>query len=158
MLSDAEIESRAQQLLKNSKTIGIYPPPIEDMAKYLGFECVVFSTKDKKIKNILGAVVDNEKTIYINSEIPIKEQFFTTAHEIGHIILNGNDKDYTDYRGAETNEKEVEADRFAVALLMPIDVFSYKWKSMEGNFDELSIFFACENHLIYQRAKQLGLL
>ena len=69
---------------------------------------------------------DNDTIIFTNSCIRLSREIFTLAHEIGHILFHLNDgKSFIDdnmtINGRSTDEKEEEANYFAVCLLMPFD-------------------------------------
>lgn len=66
--------------------------------------------------------------IGINRNHPPTRKRFTTAHELGHLLLHSKSGVHIDYavvkmRDAKTsegvNEEEIEANRFAAELLMP---------------------------------------
>ncbi len=84
------------------------------------------------IKDVDGVVL-NLKTpgknakILINSSVPFVRQNFTLAHELGHFFIPWHigtigDSVHADYNADfEYAEMEIEANRFAVELLMPTD-------------------------------------
>lgn len=158
MITDSEIEVKTSELLRDAGALGKFPVPVDDIAEYLGFKCYFFNPKDEKSKSISGAVDHINKKIFVNNSDTIKRQFFTIAHEIGHIILNGKDCNYIDYRGVSCGPKEDAADMFAACLLMPRDIFTYQFKILNGNFDALSRFFACSNQAVYLRVKKLNMV
>ena len=78
----------------------------------------------------LGFVLkkDNDTVIFTNTSSRLAREIFTLAHEIGHAILHfENVHSFVDNAktiGASTDEKEQEANYFAVCLLMPEDEVS----------------------------------
>ena len=133
----AEIEKLADGLNKNyhkADTRHIaFPIPVEDIAEhYLGYaidfpDDGIFSDPE-----ILGGIDFEEKKIYVNASIEDHNgrYAFTIAHEIGHHALHRDAwlKDNTDgnkeiqCRDARNKPQiEIEADRFAAALLMPAE-------------------------------------
>lgn len=69
---------------------------------------------------------DEDIIIFTNSSARLSREIFTLAHEIGHILLHfsGENRfidDSITINGRSTNEKEQEANYFAVCLLMPED-------------------------------------
>ena len=99
----------------------------------------------KKIAELLGARVVKERAepggkaglvarhgtnivIGVNSADRPARQRFTIAHEIGHMLLHANEPLIVDERGyaligerreGESSPREIEANAFAAALLMP---------------------------------------
>lgn len=68
--------------------------------------------------------------VNVADEIPVERRIFTTAHELGHLVLHGNsfDPDVV----AEDEKEEKEADRFASHFLMPNDQFEEEWSKNRG--------------------------
>lgn len=69
---------------------------------------------------------DNDIVIFTNTSSRLSREIFTLAHEIGHTQLHmeGSDSfidDAVTITGRSTDEKEQEANYFAVCLLMPSD-------------------------------------
>jgi len=157
MLPKPEIQQKANELLTKIGIVGEIPVPVEKIVEYLGFECHSFQP-NAETNDIAGAVNHRSKKIFINTLDPPKRQLFTVAHEIGHIILQGGEKDYVDYRRNNlTDTKEREANYFAGCLLMPDDIFSYQWKILNGDINKLSELFGVSTPAIAVRANILGL-
>jgi Zn-dependent peptidase ImmA (M78 family) len=90
------------------------PIPIEDMAEhFLGYSIDITDEGLFSDPGFLGGIDFEQKLIYVNASIENHDgrYAFTVAHEIGHHAL---------HRDAFM-QSEVEADRFAAALLMPSD-------------------------------------
>lgn len=145
-----------EELRKMANVVGEFPVPVEKIADFLGFSCYLFKSNEKTA-NVSGAVNHKEKKIYINEKESAQRQAFTVAHEIGHIILHGDQEDYIDYRSGAITPKEKEADDYAANLLMPDDVFIYKWKEFDKDFNKLSNFFGVSKPAIGVRANNLHL-
>lgn len=157
MLPKPEIQQMANDLLHKVGIVGEIPVPVEKIVEYLGFECHLFEPNSKTI-DIAGAVNHRNKKIFINQSDPPKRQNFTVAHEIGHIVLQGNQKDYIDYRRNNSSDtKEKEVNYFAGCLLMPSDIFSYQWKQLNGDINKLSELFGVSTPAVAVRANVLGL-
>lgn len=67
---------------------------------------------------------DNETVIFTNTSSRLAREIFTLAHEIGHVILHMEDAtafidDAITISNRSTDEREQEANYFAVCLLMP---------------------------------------
>ncbi|MEX2347932.1 MAG: cyclodeaminase/cyclohydrolase family protein [Balneolaceae bacterium] len=75
---------------------------------------------------IAGLIDRNKQSISVSSEFPTEIQSFTTAHELGHLILHKNevtlhrDRPLNGSHGQNEKKRiEVEADKFATYFLMP---------------------------------------
>ena len=107
------------------------PIPIEDIAEhYLGYSIEFMDDGLFSDPQILGGIDFEEHRIYVNASVEDHDgrYCFTIAHEIGHHVLHRDA--YLQNRGEGEREIlcrdarnkpqiEVEADRFAAALLMP---------------------------------------
>ena len=124
-LSESEIESKAEKLLKTSGVEGIYPVPLVPIAESLGYKLEQFTPTKPETAQISGMVEYAKASILVNSQEPAVRKRFTIAHEFGHIQLHGDRHNYIDYRSsimnldADGSVREAEADAFAAALLMP---------------------------------------
>jgi hypothetical protein len=110
------------------------PVPIEDMAEhYLGYSIDVTDEGLFSDPNVLGGIDFDQKTILVNSSVEDHDgrYAFTVAHEIGHHVLHKEayessvaqeDKSILCRDTFEKPQIELEADRFAAALLMPASV------------------------------------
>lgn len=118
-------ERRAYELLEEH---GITRPPIpiDDLARKLGAR-LSFEAFSSNVSGLLYRDGLNV-TMAINSSHATTRQRFTIAHEIGHLLLHEGpmfiDKtmriDRRDENAAlGTAPEEIEANRFAAALLMP---------------------------------------
>lgn len=121
-----KIEKQATETLER---IGQYRAPVdvEAVAKGLGANLVVEELEDDVSGFLLRE--GNVTTIAVNRLHSGNRRRFTIAHECGHLLLHKNlgdrlwiDKAYlfrdSRSRTGEINE-EIEANRFAAALLMP---------------------------------------
>jgi len=118
MLNQAQIEKKAAEVLE---TAGIHRAPVdvERIASKLGAQ-IEFEKADDEISGALFRLAI--PVIGVNSTHPLNRQRFTIAHEIAHLVLH-NDSAHTDYRNVvssqATDPKEIEANKFAAAILMP---------------------------------------
>ncbi len=157
MLAKPDIQQKANELLTKIGIVGEIPVPVEKIVEYLGFECHLF-VPNIETQDIAGAVNHRNKKIFVNEFDSPKRQLFTVAHEIGHIVLQGDQKDYVDYRRNNSSDsKEKEANYFAGCLLMPDDIFSYQWKLLNGDIVKLSELFGVSTPAVAVRANILGL-
>lgn len=62
--------------------------------------------------------------------ISVERWIFTTAHELGHLLLHT--ASYDRNLDVEDKEQEKEADRFASYFLMPRDAFESEWSETYG--------------------------
>ncbi|MBN2861218.1 MAG: ImmA/IrrE family metallo-endopeptidase, partial [Sphaerochaetaceae bacterium] len=106
---------------------------------------------------------DKGPAIIINTwdRISIERQIFSTAHELGHLLMH-----LSDYDGnalSEDKAQEKEADLFAGYFLMPAQGFDSEWKDTAGMpFAERvmkikSIFKVSYKSVLY-RLKQKGVV
>ena len=87
-----------------------------------------------EISGIVHRNKDGSAVIGVNSSHLIQRQRFTIAHEIGHLLLHTNESLHVDKNfpiglrngisGKAVDEKEIEANQFAAALLMPADLIA----------------------------------
>jgi Zn-dependent peptidase ImmA (M78 family) len=135
MLSQETIERRAWKLLVKA---GVKKPGfnVEKLATYLGATITEVEAED----DISGAIVreGNSINIGVNAKHHANRRRFTIAHEIGHLVLHDAEAQvdhgygHTTHRGPRlaafrdrvsseaTNPREIEANRYAAALLMPV--------------------------------------
>ncbi|MGD9153861.1 MAG: ImmA/IrrE family metallo-endopeptidase [Gammaproteobacteria bacterium] len=127
---ETEIKNKVSGLLQEASCQNVFPVPVGKIITHLGYKLFKFSPSEKT-KDISGAVYHNKKAIYINDNDAICRQFFTIAHEIGHIFLYDENENVVDYRSdlnIGSSEKELESNFFAANLLMPEDAFRTKWE------------------------------
>jgi Zn-dependent peptidase ImmA (M78 family) len=122
------LEEEARKLLQ-SNGISRPPVPVENLARALEIDVRYSPGKE----DVSGALIRDGESVVIavNSAQHENRQRFTIAHEIGHFLLHKGtqvhfDEDFrVNYRNAvsseATNIGEIEANRFAAALLMPED-------------------------------------
>ena len=127
-------EARADKLLASLGIDGI-PVPVDKIAKALGAR-VRYSVLDEELSGFVY-IKDGVPIIGINALHHPNRQRFTLAHEIAHLQLHRKfitDAVHVDKQFAEsilkrdissatgTGRLEVEANKFAAALLMPGDI------------------------------------
>ena len=132
-LSDEQIESKAASFRDQAlASLGFDPSgpvPVEQIAEiYLGYDFDFVEANGRLGSDIIGGIDFDSNTIIINSAIEhhIGRYSFTIAHEIGHhvlhreLFLRARSGDSIMCRGGSKRPiEEVQADRFAEALLMP---------------------------------------
>jgi Zn-dependent peptidase ImmA (M78 family) len=126
MAIQSKVEEAAEELLRESG-VEAAPVPVEDIARSLGTQ-LVFDSFDSDLSGILyrgkGAVI-----IGVNSTHSAKRQRFTIAHELGHLRLHEKQVMFVDKAvrvdrrditaSAGVDEREIDANGFGAALLMP---------------------------------------
>lgn len=123
------IRRRAKELLAKHD-IQNAPVPIRKLARSCGARIVQVSGDDDDIDGFLYRQ-DKEVVIGINrNQAPVRQRF-TIAHELGHLLLHEPSQVHVD-RGFRVrlrsgssrdgiDRDEMEANRFAAEILMPID-------------------------------------
>lgn len=129
--SKRTIEDEARALLDEMQ-IHTVPVPVDKIARALGAR-VSYTPLDEELSGMVY-ISESIPIIGVNSVHHPHRQRFTLAHEIAHLRLHRNaitravhvDKRFAetvlrrDQRSsAGTDEKEIEANQFAAALLMP---------------------------------------
>lgn len=143
-LETDEIESRANTLLNEyadeSGSEITAPVPVERIAEsHLGYDIELTDDGLFSDPNFLGGIIFEQNLIQVNGSVEEHEgrYNFTIAHEIGHHSLHRDEllrrQGAVDEHGEhviicrESGNKpmvEVQADRFAAALLMPQELVS----------------------------------
>lgn len=158
-----QAEQRAAETLAE---VGITQPPVNPVAvaKRLNYavNASIFSNKlSGKVQKENGQV-----RIDVNAFDPPTRRNFTIAHEIGHALLHLEDIDDAsisdpEYRWAVSDEqspaKEVEANRFAAALLMPADWVKERFQ-VDQNIDSLAQQFGVSRDAMKIQLERLNLI
>jgi Zn-dependent peptidase ImmA (M78 family) len=126
MRTNAEIERVVADLLQRHR-ISQPPVPVDEIVRALGAQ-LRYVPYEGELSGMLYQE-KNSPLIAINSLHHPNRQRFTIAHECGHMLLHGDQEMFIDRgsikynrdaKSAEgTNNKEIEANRFAAELLMP---------------------------------------
>lgn len=68
--------------------------------------------------------------IYVDENLPEHEQSFVCAHELGHMLMHRKTNAvFMDTRTYfKSSQYEIEADKFAVELLIPNEIILENWK------------------------------
>ena len=146
--TDAGLEELADGLNRDyfaDRGHPITPPiPIEDMAEYfLGYSIEITDEGLFSDPDFLGGIDFKDNKIYVNASVEDHDgrYAFTVAHEIGHHVLHreaylaGQSGSEPDILCRDTFEKpqiEIEADRFAAALLMPSTLVRAAYADLDG--------------------------
>jgi Zn-dependent peptidase ImmA (M78 family) len=106
------------------------PVDVAKAARTLGV--AVYSAKlPEKVSGVLALEPkfgsDSGYVILVDEDEPAVRQRFTAAHELGHFVLHKefvgerNEDNYLLRSEGMSNRQEVEANKFAASLLMPMD-------------------------------------
>lgn len=156
-------EIKAMEVIRNSlgelRNISL-PIDLTVIVKNAGLIVELGNFKDA---NISGAYSKADKKIYVANDDPYYRQAFTVAHELGHFYLHKDSKDsevflrqYSDPDNAR-DELEVQANKFAAALLMPRELVEQYWTAGKGT-NEIASIFGVSPTAAYFRLKNLRLL
>lgn len=118
------IRSKVSDLLRNAN-VQRPPVPVEKIAEMLKLEVRYSPSSD----DVSGTLIrkGKELIIGINSNQHPNRQRFTIAHEVGHFVMQKSwqlhvDEDFCINRDGSNNSEEIEANRFAAELLMPVEL------------------------------------
>lgn len=115
--------------------------------------------------DILGAYYkkDGERMIVLSEKDPYQEKIFTVAHELGHYFLQSDTNRDIFFRtqitqlDKEKKPEELEANLFAVSLLMPEKLLLKYWK-LSHEIDVLAKIFGVTPAVTAFRLKTLNLI
>lgn len=125
------------------------------VAKGLGLEVY----KDDSAENIDGWYDESKNAIYLNTEQPLLRRRFTAAHELGHHVMGHGTRQRNkdaQYNKENFDPLEVEANRFAAALLMPAPTVKdcvFKKKMLTK---DMAQYFGVSTRAMIIRLRQLG--
>lgn len=133
-----DIKEIVNQLIKKYGTMNPF-----ELADLLGI-VVIF----EPLGSIYGYYSKSHRTkvIHINENLPYEKQYFTCTHELGHVVLHPDEntaflKKHTLF---STDKIEIEANTFAIELLLPDDLFI-----------DLEYIYSC--FTIYEAIKDKGI-
>lgn len=109
--------------------------PIHDICGLIencGIKLLALPYSSDAFNGLSVGVDDKGPAIIINTweRISVERQIFSTAHELGHLLMH-----LSDYNGealGEDKEQEKEADLFAGYFLMPQKGFDFEWAESAG--------------------------
>lgn len=172
--SKFNIESISMDLLKQSKSIDVFPTPVNKIIRYVDLKIdqnvdlskidisflttlsldVAKKTIDS-MKQVRGALDRNEKTIYLDlSQLPCRQNF-VKLHETGHEVLSWQNEilAYIDDDATldlfTIEEFEAEANYFASTILFQNDRFENEMSNLKFGIDAsmtLAKQFGASNH------------
>jgi Zn-dependent peptidase ImmA (M78 family) len=136
---------------------------LEETVEALGGTIDVTDDPDELERDSGSLVIKNENefTIWLSPYTSPLRDNFTIAHETGHLFLHYDSKSHRDqpviFRRSGNDRQEIQANRFAAALLTPADQFERKYEEFGGNYSFLSGFFGVSKSVVRVRAESLSL-
>ena len=122
--------------------------PVMEIAEVLGFNIYTTKFNDYNVKATIGIsnqLIDkykSDKVIILSNEYTDEEILFSLCSELAHDIYdsNPNDEYSPTYRINEPiNDKELRANRFADALLMPLTSFKEAYTELSRNINDTEL-------------------
>jgi Zn-dependent peptidase ImmA (M78 family) len=164
------IESLVRELLTTHK-VPAAPVPVERIAKAHGARIFYQSLED----DVSGFLYRDKANavIGVNTHHAPVRQKFTTAHELGHLLLHDQEQLHVDHgfrvrlrddvSSQGTDEAEREANLFAASLLMPTEFLEADLASEEyvdllddGLLYDLARKYGVSTQALVNRLKNLG--
>lgn len=176
MDSKIAAEKKAEELVIKYNTEGLIPFPFERILEDFANLSITYSYNLEE--DISGVILFDKKekdfTIVVNKNKPKTRQYFTMAHELGHFFLHQDiikkaegliDADNTLetssvlYRADfyESTKVEVEANRFAAALIMPEHLVREVWAEFK-DIEECAKIFNVSASAMSIRLERLQIL
>lgn len=113
------IEEKAEQILEAAQITAV-PVDVSDLSKKL--DIVIKYAPSAEFSGLLYRK-DGQAFMAINNKDPEVRQRFTIAHELGHYFLHPQKDTFVEFRDNGTTAprslKEIQANQFGAALLMP---------------------------------------
>lgn len=152
-------EERTEQLLIDF-SISSAPVNVEEIAKK--FNIFISQAPSKEFSGLLYRKED-VAFMAINSSEPLVRQRFTIAHELGHYFLHISKDTFIEYRDNDRNAikgpKEIEANEFAAALLMPRKFIEKEIKNFENKvIDSEKIIYLAKKFHVSEEAMNFRLI
>lgn len=144
-IENLDIKKLVNDLLNKKEDFKNRPLNIASIIEYLGLNA---EYKDN-VENFIQLDYDN-KTIYINKDsVDIKYKLFQIAVEIGKFFLNKN------FGLSNDPNREIEANVFAIELLMPYNEFRNKML-IGYSIDNLKDTFNVSYEVAYNRYQYIA--
>jgi Zn-dependent peptidase ImmA (M78 family) len=142
------------------------PVPVEKLAALLHAE-IVLQSFSGEISGIVHRNKDGSAVIGVNTSHSIQRQRFTIAHEIGHLLLHADENLHVDKNfpiglrnetsSEAVNENEIEANQFAAALLMPVQLLAKDIKPLVGSDVLIAIHKLARKYGVSEQAMSIRL-
>lgn len=149
------IEMAAARLRKNWELGSHAIPLLCIQLEYKGVRIIEIPFDDESFDGMSGMINSIQQPfIVINRNFTIERRRFTVAHELGHILLNLNEK---------VDDRERYCNRFAGALLFPADLMVYELGSHRNFVTLEELVVLKENYgmsiaAIVHRAFDIGII
>lgn len=177
MNSKKEVDDLVFDILKKSRSLGVFPTPVDQIVKYC--ELVQNSGRihipanyiaknidafRRMLGKIRGMLDREERSIYIDPNMPNVRQNFIKLHEVGHDTIPWqreivyHDNEYTLSSGVK-EEFEIEANYFASACLFQLDRFEDEMNKLPleiGSAMSLAKLFGGSVHASLRRYTELS--
>ena len=168
-LTPNEIEHKAKEILTQH---GLYSLPIDPVVLANKFDITVHNAEF--VDDSWAASISkrgSSTSIFVEQSDALSRKRFSVAHELGHYFLhlpeNGEfaDKQADMFRGRSSNRsvsneeryREVDANRFAAALLMPSELVRKQWEE-EPNVSRMAKTFKVSKEAMGYRLEALHIL
>jgi len=143
-LTRAVIEQRAKELLQANNSYGIPVDPVV-LANRLGIKVSNAVFSEQTLAGMVARRGDQVSILVNQADAPFRKRF-TIAHELGHYLFHlSEDGEIVDreadlFRVADADEiptdvarwREIEANRFAAALLMDAEHVREEWSRLRS--------------------------
>lgn len=174
--SKKDIEKISYEILKSSKSLDVFPTPIDKIISYAelsvssgidlskiqsGYFSKVPDVLKKALGKLQGALDIRKKEIYLDLSVNVSKQKFVKLHEVGHNVLTWQQKTYDileddeNTLDADTHEEfEAEANYFASATLFQQDRFVSEMDKYGLEIEaalQLSKYFGASIHATLRR-------
>jgi Zn-dependent peptidase ImmA (M78 family) len=170
-----DIDKIVYDVLKNSKSLGVFPTPIDKIVSYSELICrsdiditkiessYLSKASDalfRAMSKVRGLLNRNTKEIYLDLSQLGSRQSFVKLHEVGHEIIPWQKKiheflDDDDTLDCETKEQfEAEANYFASGALFQLDRFIDEMKKLQLGLPsamQLAKLFGSSTHAALRR-------
>lgn len=162
-----EVQKKVKELLKKN-AIRKPPVPVEKIATAQGIQIQKSPARDE----VSGALIRRGNKIFlgVNTYHHPNRQRFTIAHELGHFIYHEGmrlhvDEDFRiNWRDNDSSKAiywdEIEANRFAAELLMPIDFITRDLRKIsivdDSVIEQLATRYRVSTHAMRIRLASLG--
>ena len=144
---------RARQLLEDGGVTKV-PVPLERLAE-LCRASIRYEPFDGEGSGMVHVRPDKSGVIGVNSEHAKTRQRFTIAHELGHLLLHGEEEFHIDEKrplalrdatsSQATDSREIEANQFAAELLMPATFVRASVESLIERDSDIAVEDAIED-------------
>lgn len=118
--------------------LGLAPDaPVTDICDELeeaGIKLMLTPSKSEVFFGLSVGLDDDGPAVAINTraDIPVERRIFSTAHELGHLLLHPSSYDGEMAEESEKAPEEQQANVFASHFLMPQEAFTAKWNEYAG--------------------------